>query len=141
MSNTFTDKERMPEKVAREYVVGFLIDPTNRRVALIKKDKPAWQKGYWNGIGGKVELREEPKQAMAREFKEEAGAWIEDWNYDRTMVFDNGSLLHVYYLFRNIEIKTMEKEEVNWFSLNHLPTMLPNTKDLIHYFRCKLNAE
>jgi 8-oxo-dGTP diphosphatase len=54
------------------YVVGFMFDGEMRRVALIRKEKPAWQRGKLNGIGGKVEDGETPEAAMAREFKEEA---------------------------------------------------------------------
>jgi 8-oxo-dGTP diphosphatase len=42
-------------------------------VALIRKQKPDWQKGKMNGIGGKVEAGETPNVAMTREFHEEAG--------------------------------------------------------------------
>jgi hypothetical protein len=37
-----------------EYVVGFAFD-TDGRVALIRKNRPEWQAGRLNGIGGHVE--------------------------------------------------------------------------------------
>lgn len=60
------------------YVVGFLFSNPedqygDRRVALIRKAKPEWQKGRFNGIGGKIEEGESPAEAMAREFREETG--------------------------------------------------------------------
>jgi 8-oxo-dGTP diphosphatase len=55
------------------YAVGFLLDQTRTKVALIRKKRPSWQAGKLNGIGGKMEAGETPAQAMAREFKEEAG--------------------------------------------------------------------
>lgn len=76
----------------QQYVVGFLFDESLQRVALIRKNKPEWQKGKLNGIGGKVEYREPIADAMAREFKEETGmstggSWsyyaemdLPDWN-------------------------------------------------------------
>lgn len=42
-------------------------------IALIRKNKPKWQAGKLNGIGGKVEFGETPTVAMVREFKEETG--------------------------------------------------------------------
>jgi 8-oxo-dGTP diphosphatase len=66
----------MPEHV---YVVGFLIDAQRERVALVRKNRPAWQNGRFNGVGGKVEASETPLEAMIREFREEAGADIRAW--------------------------------------------------------------
>lgn len=53
-------------------VVGFLKDEQDD-LLLIIKNKPAWQKGFLNGVGGKVEANEQPKDAMYREFHEEVG--------------------------------------------------------------------
>lgn len=53
----------------RLYVAGFLF--SNGDVLLVQKMKPDWQKGYWNGVGGRVEPGEAPLDAMAREFVEE----------------------------------------------------------------------
>ncbi len=55
------------------YVAGFLFEPYMERVVLIQKEKPTWQKGRLNGVGGKMELGETPLQAMQREFREETG--------------------------------------------------------------------
>lgn len=57
----------------KEYVLGFLFLDNGARVLLIRKMRPEHQKGRVNGIGGKVEPGETYSQAMAREFKEEAG--------------------------------------------------------------------
>jgi 8-oxo-dGTP diphosphatase len=54
-----------------EYVAGFMFD--GDRVALVVKNRPDWQKGRMNGIGGHIEPGETPEQAMAREFVEETG--------------------------------------------------------------------
>jgi 8-oxo-dGTP diphosphatase len=61
------------------YVCGFCFDNDFRQVALIWKNKPAWQKGKLNGIGGKIEPNETPLQAMRREFKEETGVFVAQW--------------------------------------------------------------
>lgn len=54
----------------KRYVLGFYLTPDG--VVLIKKTKPDWQRGKWNGIGGSIEAGETPLQAMVREFAEEA---------------------------------------------------------------------
>ena len=64
-----------------EYVVGFAFD-TSRKVALIRKTHPDWQKNLLNGIGGKLEEQDKNQSfptdtcAMVREFQEETGLLI-----------------------------------------------------------------
>lgn len=64
-----------------KYVVGFLFDSTLQHVLLIEKQRPAWQKGRLNGVGGHIEMGESPSMAMAREWSEEAdlSASIQPW--------------------------------------------------------------
>jgi 8-oxo-dGTP diphosphatase len=59
------------------YVLGFVLDITGDYVLLIKKQKPAWQKDRYNGIGGKIEAGESDTAAMAREANEEIGMSID----------------------------------------------------------------
>lgn len=54
-----------------QYVVSFVFD-NEGGVALVKKNRPKWQEGRWNGIGGKIENNEPPIHAAQRELKEEA---------------------------------------------------------------------
>ena len=64
------------------YVAGFLFRNNSqgkKEVALIEKNHPEWQKGYWNGIGGKIETGEVPMMAMIREFVEATGVFIDYW--------------------------------------------------------------
>jgi 8-oxo-dGTP diphosphatase len=61
-----------------EYVLGFAFckDYSGfNRVLLIRKNKPEWQAGKLNGVGGKVEETIDPTTyyAMTREFQEETG--------------------------------------------------------------------
>lgn len=64
----------------KRYVLGFAFDASLENVALIRKNRPDWQAGYLNGIGGKVEENEDDIIAMIREFREEAGILIEQWD-------------------------------------------------------------
>ena len=63
----------------REYVVGFAINGLD--VLLIRKNRPDWQAGKLNGVGGKIEPGEFPIEAMVREFQEETGHLEADWDY------------------------------------------------------------
>ncbi|BFH63626.1 hypothetical protein PAJ34TS1_42180 [Paenibacillus azoreducens] len=42
------------------------------RVLLLNRNKPSWM-GAWNGVGGKLEPGETPRDSMLRELKEETG--------------------------------------------------------------------
>ncbi|WP_164969449.1 hypothetical protein [Halarcobacter ebronensis] len=53
----------------KHYVTGFLFTKDFKHVVLIKKLNPEWQRGLFNGVGGKVEENEKPCDAMSREFK------------------------------------------------------------------------
>jgi len=53
-----------------QYVAGFLFDETLENVVLIRKNRPKWQAGKLNGVGGHVEARETSIETMHREFKE-----------------------------------------------------------------------
>jgi len=64
-----------------QYVLGFYFDKQRENVVLIRKNRPEWQRGFLNGVGGKIEPGEEPRDAMIREFKEEARSIVLDWSY------------------------------------------------------------
>jgi 8-oxo-dGTP diphosphatase len=55
-----------------EYVAGFMFNK-HGGLLLVRKNRPAWQAGRYNGIGGHIEENETPFAAMAREFREETG--------------------------------------------------------------------
>lgn len=90
-------------KPAQEYVVGFMFDDSMSNVALIRKQKPEWQAGLLNGIGGKIEEAELPAHAMSREFSEEAGFYVPaaDWKNFCSMGGTNndGQTFHVEFFY------------------------------------------
>lgn len=73
--------------MSKRYVLGFCFNDDFSRVVLIEKQKPEWQKGRLNGVGGKIEPGEYPIHAMAREFKEETGVETspDGWHYFCTL--------------------------------------------------------
>lgn len=67
-----------------EYVLGFLFNDDLSKVVLIEKERPDWQKGCLNGLGGHMEDDEvHPSASMSREFYEESGEVISShhWKY------------------------------------------------------------
>jgi 8-oxo-dGTP diphosphatase len=95
----------------KQYVAGFLFDANAKHVALIEKQRPAWQKWQLNGIGGKIELHESAAAAMQREFLEETGLLIEQWKLFCVL---EGSDFEVMFFYgfdsrvHNVESKTDE---------------------------------
>ncbi len=119
-----------------EYVVGFLFGPSDKAVALIRKNRPDWQKGLLNGIGGKIEPGESPYNAMVREFKEETGLFLGlGWTRFACLKTNHDSL--VYFFFnRSKEIYGIESktdEHVDIYSARNFARhgSLPNLSWLI----------
>ena len=70
------ESSRRHNPVVTEYVVGFCFDPSLHHVVLVRKNRPEWQKGRLNGVGGHIEESDpDAKYAMDREFGEETGVW------------------------------------------------------------------
>lgn len=63
----------------RRYVAGFMFE--DEGVWLVLKNRPEWQAGKLNGIGGHIEHGEHADKAMVREFHEETGCQTSesDW--------------------------------------------------------------
>jgi 8-oxo-dGTP diphosphatase len=88
-------RNKLAEMITK-YVVGFLFDPTKQVVILIRKNRPSWQAGRINGVGGHVEDGEEFLTTMVREFKEETGLEIQDWKQFGTLVCPN-AIIGLFY--------------------------------------------
>jgi ADP-ribose pyrophosphatase YjhB (NUDIX family) len=83
----------------KEHVAGFAIDD-HKNVLLIEKNRPQWQAGLINGIGGKIEAGETALEAMVREFREETGGitFQEQWQHYLTLHSSKG-IVHFFRTF------------------------------------------
>lgn len=64
--------------VAVRYVAGFALDADRRFALLVRKNKPAWQAGRLNGVGGRIEPHDATAMdAMHREWAEEVSPDVE----------------------------------------------------------------
>lgn len=73
-----------------EYVAGFLFDRSQNTVVLIRKNRPDWQVGMLNGVGGHIDPGESADDAMRREFREEAGLDLDSWEHYASLTGDWG---------------------------------------------------
>lgn len=99
----------------KEYVVGFLF--SGKKVVMIRKNRPDWQAGYLNGVGGHVEQDELPYDAMRREFYEETGYHVGHW--DRFLVLKHpDAVIHFYRAFGDGRLaQTKTDEEVVYIDM------------------------
>ena len=123
-----------------EYVCGFLFNMDRTRVALIRKNRPNWQAGFLNGIGGHIENDEPPIFAMTREFFEETGykTRVYDWHKLITLTEARKTWsVNFFYCISNSddlsELKTMTDEEVVIIDVKNLNNekVIDNLKWLI----------
>ena len=114
-----------------KYVVGFYYVTNPNMVLLIEKNRPEWQKGLLNGVGGHIENDESAVEAMQREFFEEAGLKIIGWR--GFLEISRQPDFHVSFFYfkgdrgemNTIHARTDEK--LSWHAVNRLPdTIIPN---------------
>lgn len=102
------------------YVVGFLFDESLDKVVLVRKRQPEWQRGRLNGVGGKVEPGETHPQAMRREFLEEAGLDIPNWDHFASQIGNWGTVAFFRAVGDVTQVRTMEAEEIGVFWVEKL---------------------
>lgn len=91
------------------YVLGFIFNSEGYMVQLIRKNRPEWQAGRLNGIGGKIEPNENPLEAMVRECREEAGVTINEW--DLFTVMEGGDFkVWVFRAFDDVAFKAVRSK-------------------------------
>lgn len=100
-----------------KYVVGFLIS-NHSDVALIRKQRPEWQRGFLNGIGGHIEKGESAHDAMRREFEEETGNNLTGW-HEFISVRGIGYELHYFsaHIPSRMRLKKTTDEKPGWFNI------------------------
>lgn len=122
----------------QEYVVGFLFNNALDKVTLIRKNKPDWQKGLLNGPGGKIENNESPSRAMTREFREECGIELKEWDLFCTIYFKEAA---VYFFKKRLPVgmrmedltRSVTSETLEYIYIHSLPSerTIPNLQWLI----------
>lgn len=119
----------------KQYVAGLLFSEDRRFVALVEKNRPEWQAGKLNAIGGKIEDGEAPYQAMRREFEEETGVDRYDWKAFAILT-GKDFVVHFYAAFSDDvnKVRTMEDEDISLYVVRSVldnPNLIPNLRVLI----------
>lgn len=109
----------------QKYVVGFVFNKDLDSVLLMHKNRPAWQNGLINGLGGKVDEGEDTFATVSREIEEESGLVIpkEDW-VKAGKVYSNSFDMDVFgYIYEGqmSDAVTKEDEPIEWFKVSDLP--------------------
>jgi len=129
----------------KKYVLAFIFTKDMENVWLIQKNRPNWQKGKLNGIGGKIEPGETPKEAILREVHEESGV---DLSSNESFQFigdlSNDSFhMDVFACVSDEYLVTMEDETVLLIPVSELSDLLciDNVPALIELSLLKINGD
>lgn len=120
-----------------DYVCGFAFSADTLEVMLIEKQKPEWQRGQWNGVGGKIEPGETPYEAMAREFQEETGLAVPATHWEPFAVLTGPDYRVCFFRALAVPIRhclTTTDERVQRWAVDSLPDkMIANLRWLIPF--------
>jgi 8-oxo-dGTP pyrophosphatase MutT (NUDIX family) len=107
----------------QQYTLGIALTADHKNVVLIKKNRPEWQVGTLNFVGGKVEEGEEPFRAQCREFREETGivTFPHEWTRFGSL-HGHDYLVHLFYMANDSvnEVETKTDEEVDVYNIREL---------------------
>lgn len=124
--------------IKNHYVAGFVFNVQMNKVVLIKKNRPKWQEGQLNGVGGHIEAEESPLAAMRREFEEETGIDTGNWRAIAKLsspIDMNSADPWECWFFTTVtgaKPQTQTDEEVGWYPIAPLPeNVIPNLHWLI----------
>lgn len=122
-----------------EYASCLLIDENDPSIVLlIRKNRPSWQAGKLNIIGGHVEDGESPIEAAIREVLEETGIIISDPRPFCTLITQTPSCAMVYFFVAITDIKQakqltdegLEEFDTGYYEFSY-SDCIPNLKYLI----------
>lgn len=123
------------------YIIGVVFVLGTNRVLLINKQKPAWQRGYMNFPGGKVEPGENVWECAWREFREETNLNILPYEWEcigeiRGTDYTCSLMTTLLTEEESVEAVSMTPEEIEWVDAQHLPfNVISNIPWLLDFAR------
>lgn len=105
----------------KKYTLGFAFSSGGEDVVLITKTNPEWQRGFMNGVGGKIEDNESPLACITREFVEETGVRLDEWR-EFCVITHADFQIHIYRTFSDEIYKctTTTEERINIIKVSQL---------------------
>ncbi len=115
----------------KRYTLGYIFSSDLKKVLLVYKLAPKWQKGKINGIGGKNKDNENDLTCIVREIQEETSLKTasKDWIYLGKMHGENWTMALFTLIYKGelTDAKKSAKEEIAWFPVKKLPkNVIPN---------------
>lgn len=112
----------------KHYVLIFVFNNDFTRVLLVRKKRPDWMNGKWNGIGGKIEENETPQNAALREMDEEIGNVKFDLRHILTFTCPGGTVYTFRAIspYRSIKWDQKEDETIREWDTYDLPNKMMN---------------
>lgn len=109
----------------QKYTVGIIFNNDYTKVLLVHKQRPEWQKGKVNFVGGKYEAGETAQECITRETEEETTLAIPptQWTYIGTIHQSQGNvgILATQYNGNLADAAKNDHEEIEWCDVNDLP--------------------
>lgn len=107
------------------FTLGLIFNSTMDKVLLMHKNRPDWQRGRVNGVGGTIEPNETSAACIVREVEEETTLATSevDWKFVANLSGHHWSM-DVYALVHKgseNDITTCTDERVEWFDVVDLP--------------------
>lgn len=107
------------------YTLGFIFNQDTSEVLLMHKNRPEFQIGKLNGVGGRIESNENSADCIVREVLEETSKQTqrESWAYFGLIRGANWQVdLYTMLHFGNTDdFSTTTDEKIEWFKINDLP--------------------
>lgn len=142
------------ENFAIPFVIGFLIK--DGQILMIKRKKQPWL-NKWNGVGGKIEEGETPKEAIRREIHEETSFILENaketrfvgivtWDLEKKETKTSGMFAYISLLSdqqkswpeeRSIQEGILAWKPVDWVCDKNNPEVADNVP---HFLSAMLSA-
>lgn len=108
-----------------KFTLGFVFNADLAKVLLVHKQRPDWQSGRINGIGGKIVGDESALNCIVREWKEESALAIQPENWIRYALIKQleGNVVVFASKFTGdmSEATQNDYEMIEWFDITNLP--------------------